>query len=575
MARFGLDSSLTPEEDITQRQSITKTENGEASAAVPPLASSYDYYIRPLLDAVDRLRQMKVMEEGIGLPTIVVVGDQSSGKSSVLESLAGISLPRGQGICTRVPLVMRLQNIPAGHDQELLLQYEGGNSIPTTEEDIPDAITTATEAVAGRGKGISNKPLTLVVRKNGVPDLTMVDLPGITRVPVHGQPDNIYEQISNIIMEYIAPKESIILNVLSATVDFSTCESIRMSQQVDKTGERTLAVVTKADKAPEGLLEKVTADDVKIGLGYVCVRNRIGDETYQVARMQEAELFESHPLLSQIDRSIVGVPVLAQKLVQIQASSICKCLPEIVSKINAKLAKNVEELNKMPRKFTAVADAMQAFMRIVSGAKESLKKVLIRGEFEEYPDEKFMHCTARMREMLDNYAEKLISKDSNGGSASASDFLLPEISVLEETKGIGLPNFLPRSAFLTVLQRQVNTVADSPVEFVEEVMKYMEQVVLRVVSEHSKEYPQLLAVARRAVHKLMEKMRERSVAHVKELIEMEKMADYTANPEYDETWSRLMVNRKRLMGLVQEGYYEKTVSNVYGNTTERCTEMVV
>ncbi|KAI4369335.1 hypothetical protein MLD38_017784 [Melastoma candidum] len=69
----------------------------------------------------------------------------------------------------------------------------------------------------------------------------------------------------------------------STTVDFSTCESIRMSQMVDKNGERTLAVVTKSSKNPEGLLEKVTADDVNIGLGYVCVRNRSGDETYEDA----------------------------------------------------------------------------------------------------------------------------------------------------------------------------------------------------------------------------------------------------------------------------------------------------
>ena len=117
--------------------------------------------------------------------------------------------------------------------------------------------------------------------------------------------------MAKIIKDYIAPKESIILNVLSATVDFPTCESIRMSQQVDRTGERTLAVVTKADKAPEGLLEKVTMDDVHIGLGYVCVRNRIGDETYDQARVEEERLFKYHPLLSKIDKSMVGIPVLA------------------------------------------------------------------------------------------------------------------------------------------------------------------------------------------------------------------------------------------------------------------------
>ncbi|KAF3644169.1 putative dynamin-related protein 4A, partial [Capsicum annuum] len=158
-------------------------------------------------------------------------------------------------------------------------------------------------------RGYRINSLTLVVKKNGVPDLTMVDLPGITRVPVQGQPDDIYEQISDIIKMYISPQESIILNVLSATVDFPTCESIRMSQKVDKIGERTLAVVTKADKAPEGLLEKVTADEVNIGLGYICVRNRIGKESYEAARKNEAGLFENHPLLSKIGKSMVGIPV--------------------------------------------------------------------------------------------------------------------------------------------------------------------------------------------------------------------------------------------------------------------------
>jgi Dynamin central region len=148
-------------------------------------------------------------------------------------------------------------------------------------------------------------------------------------------------------MEYISPKESIILNVLSATVDFPTCESIRMSQKVDQLGERTLAVVTKSDKAPEGLLEKVTVDDVRIGLGYICVRNRIGDETYEEAQHEEERLFKTHPLLAKIDKSMTGIPVLARRLAQIQASIIAKCLPDIVKKIDEKLNKNMDELNGM------------------------------------------------------------------------------------------------------------------------------------------------------------------------------------------------------------------------------------
>ncbi|KAH7545060.1 hypothetical protein FEM48_Zijuj01G0053200 [Ziziphus jujuba var. spinosa] len=362
-----------------------------------PIVSSYNDRIRPLLDAIDRLRELMVMEEGIQLPTIVVVGDQSSGKSSVLESLAGISLPRGQGICTRVPLIMRLQH---HSDPQPVLSLEFSDQVvPTDEDHISEAINEATERIAGNGKGISNNPITLVVKKKGVPDLTMVDLPGITRVPVHGQPDNIYEQTRDIITEYITPEESIILNVLSASVDFTTCESIRMSQSVDKTGERTIAVVTKADRAPEGLLEKVTADDVNIGLGYVCVRNRIGNESYEEARMEEATLFKTHPLLSKIDKSIVGIPVL------------------------------VKEISGMP------------------------------------------------------------------------------------------------------------------IEFVDKLWNYVEEVVMIVLMHHVGDYYQLQLSTRRAANNLIAKMKEKYIKWMEEVVEMEMVTDYTCNPEYISEWNKLMAQQ--------------------------------
>ncbi|KAJ4957309.1 hypothetical protein NE237_014092 [Protea cynaroides] len=521
--------------------SINDEDAEELKSSSVPLYANYNDRIRPLLDVVDKLRQLKVMKEGIELPTIVVVGDQSSGKSSVLESLAGISLPRGIGICTRVPLIMRLQQ-HSSLQPKLHLEYHD-QEVPTDEAHVIQAIEEATNKIAGHSKGISNTPITLVVKKRGVPDLTMVDLPGITRVPVRGQPEDIYEQISNIILEYITPKESIILNVLSATVDFPTCESIRMSQRVDKTGERTLAVVTKADQAPEGLLEKVTADDVNIGLGYVCVRNRIGEESYEEARKEERRLFESHPLLSKINKSIVGIPVLAQKLVQIQANSLVKCLPDVVRKINDKLSFNVSELNKFPKHLSNMADAMTAFIQIVGSAKESLKKILIRGEFDEYPDENGMHCTARMAEMVNGYSQELdrMSKDS------AEKFLLEEIKILEEAKGIELPNFLPRTAFLCILQSRVKEISNAPVEFVEKVWIYIENVVVRVLTYHSDSYPQLQSCTKRAAQNLMSKMKDQSVDRVMEIVEMEKLTDYTCNPEYMSKLSKLMTRQGNFM----------------------------
>ncbi|WVZ56334.1 hypothetical protein U9M48_006882 [Paspalum notatum var. saurae] len=553
----------TPEDNMSKskrRRTEDKVKNDDedakdAAAAISSgvtasaIAASYNDQIRPLLDAVDRLRHLKVTQEGIQLPTIVVVGDQSSGKSSVLESLAGISLPRGQGICTRVPLVMRLQDDPSADSPKLQLEYSNGRVVATSEAMVADAINAATAEIAGGGKGISDAPITLVVRKRGVPDLTLVDLPGITRVPVQGQPEDIYDQIAKIIREYIAPKESIILNVLSATVDFPTCESIRMSQQVDRTGERTLAVVTKVDKAPEGLLEKVTMDDVHIGLGYVCVRNRVGEETYDQARVEEARLFKNHPLLSKIDRSMVGIPVLAQRLMQIQASIIAKCLPDIVKQINERLVRSSSELDQMPPDLNNTGDAVRAFFHIVKKVCSSLEKILVRGEFDGYPDDCYFHGTARVVEMLNRCAKKLPRECPRRADEL---FLTEEMNVLEETTGINLPNFLPRSAFHVMLKKKLEMVGQVPQDLVNEVWDYVEDLVMKILLQHSENFPQVQSSCRRAIQSLMEKTRARSAQHVKELIEMELVADYTANPDYMNTWTAIMEGQKKFMESVED-----------------------
>ncbi|CAE5962710.1 unnamed protein product [Arabidopsis arenosa] len=490
-----------------------------------PIVSSYNDRIRPLLDTVDKLRNLNVMKEGIQLPTIVVVGDQSSGKSSVLESLAGISLPRGQGICTR--------------------------------EHIAEAISITTEAIAGSGKGVSDTPLTLHVKKNGVPDLTMVDLPGITRVPVNGQPENIYEQISGMIMKYIEPQESIILNVLSATVDFTTCESIRMSRQVDKTGERTLAVVTKADMAPEGLLEKVMADDVSIGLGYVCVRNRVGDETYQEARMHEELLFKTHPLLSMIDHDIVGIPVLAKRLMQIQGTMIARCLPDIVQKIKEKMEVSYFELNKLPMVMTSSQEALMTFMNIIGSAKECLQRILVQGDFCDYEDDKSMHSTARLADVLGQFAENLRAQPVT------EEFLMDEIKVLEECKSIGLPNFIPRSAFIAILSQRIDAIHSKPVEFIKETWDYIEGVLLSVLTKYSENFPQIQSSIKRAGRNLISKIKEQSVNRVIEIVEMEKLTDYTCNPEYMTVYTEKIAAQGSFITAVLDGYSKYSLTG-YG-----------
>ncbi|OMP11096.1 hypothetical protein COLO4_04042 [Corchorus olitorius] len=123
--------------------------------------------------------------------------------------------------------------------------------------------------------------------------------------------------------------------------------------------------------------------------------------------MEEARLCQNHPQLTRIDKSFVGIPVLAQNLVQIQATIIGKCLSVIVKSISEKLNANVSELEKLPKAIVSVADAMTAFMRIIRAAKESLRKLLLRGEFNEFPEDTSKHDTAGLVEMLNQFYEML------------------------------------------------------------------------------------------------------------------------------------------------------------------------
>ncbi|KAG4398832.1 hypothetical protein GLYMA_08G120402v4 [Glycine max] len=188
--------------------------------------------------------------------------------------------------------------------------------------------------------------------------------------------------------------------------------------------------------------------------------------------------------------------------------SISKTLPEIVKKINEKLANNLSELEKLPTNLASVADAMTAFMHIIGLTKESLRKIILRGESDEYPEDKNMYCTARLVEMLDSYSNDLYRCAESDAS---KNFLMQEIKVLDEAKWIGLPNFMPRTAFLSILQGKVNGIASKPIGLVENVWNYLEDVLISVITRHSENYYQLLISTYRAGQSLILKKKKSSM----------------------------------------------------------------
>lgn len=232
-----------------------------------------DQSLRSKLNAIDRLRQLGVSNDQVILPSIVVVGDQSSGKSSTLESIAGIELPKGKNIVTRNPIILRMVKIPENQKSHASLEAENQPTVTIEDfSEIPERINSLADEINGKNAQISDKEITLTVYKHNVHDLTLVDLPGIARVSTGDQPKNIYEIIKAIILKYITPSESVILNVCSAAVDFQTCETIQLSREVDPEGIRTIGVCTKLDTTDlVGMADRLLAhgkSDVKLRVFY-------------------------------------------------------------------------------------------------------------------------------------------------------------------------------------------------------------------------------------------------------------------------------------------------------------------
>ena len=127
---------------------------------------------------------------------------------------------------------------------------------------------------------------------------------------------------------------------------------------------------------------------------------------------------------------------------------------------------------------------------------------------------------------------------------------MDEIKHLEEAKEISLPNFLPRTAFLSILQEKVNGISSIPINFVGKLWDYIEEVVITVLMKHVEDYYQLQLSTRRAGLNLMENMTEKSMKCAMEVVEMEKLTDYTCNPEFESEWNKFMAQKDSFMSLV-------------------------
>ncbi|EGS18166.1 putative sorting protein [Thermochaetoides thermophila DSM 1495] len=498
----------------------------------------------------------------IDLPQIVVVGSQSSGKSSVLENIVGRDfLPRGQGIVTRRPLVLQLINRQSsgnanGFDERLADSTDKAANLDEWGEflhlpgqkfydfnKIRDEINRETEAKVGRNAGISPAPINLRIYSPHVLNLTLVDLPGLTRVPVGDQPRDIERQIRDMILKYIQKPNAIILAVTAANVDLANSDGLKLAREVDPEGQRTIGVLTKVDLMDEGtdVVDILAGRIIPLRLGYVPVVNRGQrdiDNKKPITAALEAEkaFFENHKAYRN-KSAYCGTPYLARKLNLILMMHIKQTLPDIKQRISSSLQKYQQELEALGP--SLLGNSANIVLNIIT-------------EF-----------TNEWRTVLDGNNTELSSTELSGGARIS--FVFHELyangikavdpfdyvkdvdirTIMYNSSGSSPALFVGTTAFELIVKQQIKRLEEPSLKCASLVYDELVRILTQLLSKQQfRRYPALKEKIHQVVISFFKKAMEPTNKLVRDLVAMEACYINTAHPDF--------LNGHRAMAIVNE-----------------------
>uniref|UniRef100_A0A672HJ86 Dynamin-2 n=1 Tax=Salarias fasciatus TaxID=181472 RepID=A0A672HJ86_SALFA len=432
----------------------------------------------------------------LDLPQIAVVGGQSAGKSSVLENFVGRDfLPRGSGIVTRRPLILQLVNSKAEYAE--FLHCKGRKFVDFDEVRLE--IEAETDRITGSNKGISPIPINLRVYSPHVLNLTLIDLPGMTKVAVGDQPVDIEHQIRDMLLQFITKESCLILAVTPANTDLANSDALKIAKEVDPQGLRTIGVITKLDLMDEGTDARDILENKLLPLrrGYIGVVNRSqkdidGKKDIRAALAAERKFFLSHPAYRHIAERM-GTPHLQKTLNQQLTNHIRDTLPGLRNKLQSQLLsleKEVEEYKNFrpddpARKTKALLQMVQQFgvdfEKCIEGSGDQVDTSNLSGgaKINRIFHERFPFELVKME-----FDEKELRK---------------EISyAIKNIHGVRTGLFTPDMAFEAIVKKQVIKLKDPCLKCVDLVVTEL-VTLIRKCTEKLGSYPRLREETERIV----------------------------------------------------------------------------
>jgi GTP-binding protein EngB required for normal cell division len=361
--------------------------------------------IRGLLQTVGQ-------SDSLTLPSIVVIGSQSSGKSSVLEAIVGHEfLPKGHNMVTRRPIELTLVNTPDAQAEYGEFPALGLQKV-TDFSQIQRTLTDLNLSVPA-SDCVSDDPIQLRIYSPNVPDLSLIDLPGYIQVVGRDQPPELKERISQLCEKYIrAP--NVILAISAADVDLANSTALRASRKVDPRGERTIGVITKMDLVePERAVSLLNDKKYALRLGYVGVVCRVpagagggklfhrgsGNIQNAIAKNENA-YFSSHPEFASEAQLDVGTRNLKKKLMHVLEQTMAASLKTTSEAIQRELAEATYEFkvqyNERPLSAESyLAESLDGFKHSFRGFTESFGRREVRELLKHELDQQVLNLLAQ------------------------------------------------------------------------------------------------------------------------------------------------------------------------------------
>lgn len=425
----------------------------------------------------------------LDLPQIAVVGGQSAGKSSVLENFVGRDfLPRGSGIVTRRPLILQLC-----HSQQEYGEFQHARGKVFTDfSEIRKEIEDETDRCTGKNKGISPIPINLRVYSPHVLNLTLIDLPGLTKVPVGDQPPDIEHQIKEMILNYVKRDNCLILAVTPANQDLATSDALKLSREVDPSGLRTIGVLTKIDLMDQGTDARDILENRVFPLrrGYVGVICRSQKDIeakvdITVALHRERKYFLSHPSYTHLaDRC--GTPFLQRTLNQQLTTHIRDTLPSLRDKLQRQmfaLEKDVAEFrNYKPDDPSIKAKAM---MQMIQQLQNDFERA-IEGSGNSIINVNELSGGARINRLFhERFPFEIMKRECDERE------MRREIAfAIRNTHGVRVGLFTPDLAFDAIVKTQITRLREPTLKCVDLVIQEIGAVLKNCTTRLSR-YPRL------------------------------------------------------------------------------------